>query len=66
MKPIQQPDFTNFLINFELIAMDFAETYEVKTKDDLERISALLHEHLENAMVDYSIDEKIDDYDPQY
>lgn len=62
MKPIQRTT----LIEFELGAMDFAESCEVKTKDDLEWFSATLHEHLETAMQDYAMDEKIEDYEPQY
>lgn len=62
MKPIQR----TALIEFELAAMDFAEAYEVKTKDDLEWLSATLHEHLETAMQDYAMDEEIEDYEPQY
>lgn len=54
------------LVEFELSAMDFAEDSGVKTKDDLEQFSALLHEHLENAMLDYAMDLGIDDYDSQY
>lgn len=62
MKPIQRTT----LIEFELAAMDFAEAYEVKTKDDLEWFSATLHEHLETAMQDYAMDLEIEDYEPQY
>lgn len=62
MKPIGKAD----LINFELVAMDFAEACEVDTKDDLEWFSALLHEHLETAMEDYAMDCGIEDYEPQY
>ena len=53
-------------IEFELVVMDFAEAHEVKTKDDLEQLSAELHEHLEIAMQDYAMDYEIEDYDPQY
>lgn len=62
MKPIQRAD----LIQFELVAMDFAEACEVKTKDDLEWFSATLHEHLETAIQDYAMDGGIEDYDPQF
>lgn len=62
MKPIQR----TALIEFELVAMDFAGAHEVKTKDDLEWFSATLHEHLETAMQDYAMDEEIEDYEPQY
>ena len=62
MKPIDRTS----LIQFELVVMDFAEAYEVKTKDDLEWLSATLHEHLETAMQDYAMDEEIEDYEPQY
>ena len=54
------------LIEFELVAMDFAEACEANTKDDLEWLSALLHEHLETAMQDYAMDLGIDDYDAQF
>ena len=54
------------LIEFELTAMDFAEACEAYTKDDLEWLSALLHEHLETAMQDYAMDLGIDDYDAQF
>ena len=53
-------------IEFELVAMDFAEACEVKSKDDLEWFSAMLHEHLETAMQDYAMDEGIEDYEPSY
>ena len=55
-----------YLIEFELAAMDMAEALEVKTKDDLEWLSATLHEHLETAMMDYAMDGEIEDYEPQY
>ena len=54
------------LIEFELAAMDMAEVLEVKTKDDLEWLSAKLHEHLEIAMEEYAMDGEIEDYEPQY
>lgn len=54
------------LIEFELGVMDFAEAHEVKTKEELEWLSAELHGHLEMAMEDYAMDEDIEDYDPQY
>lgn len=56
----------NSLVQFELAVMDFAESYEVKTKASLEWFSVTLHEHLEIAMQDYAMDEGIEDYDPQY
>ena len=62
MKPISRTS----LIDFELWAMTFAEACEVKSKEDLEELSAKLHEHLETAMVEYAWDEGIVDYDPQY
>lgn len=62
MKPINRNSF----IQFELVAMDFAESCEIKTKDDLEWFSSTLHEHLEIAMEDYAMDKEIEDYDPQY
>lgn len=54
------------LIDFELVAMDLAEALEVKSADDLEWLSATLHEHLEIGMQDYAMDEEIKDYEPQY
>lgn len=54
------------LIEFELAAMDLAEALEVKNADDLEWLSATLHEHLETAMEDYAMDGEIEDYEPQY
>mgnify|MGYP003291819364 CR=1 FL=1 len=54
------------LNEFELVAMEFAEAFEIKTKDDLELCSATLHEHLESAMQNFAEDMEIDDYEPQY
>ena len=54
------------LNDFELVIMDLAEALEAKTKDDLERLSATLHEHLEMAVEDYAMDIKIEDYEAQY
>ena len=54
------------LIDFECMIMDLAENLEIKNKDDLEYLSATLHEHLEIAMEDYANDEKIEDYEVQY
>ena len=54
------------LLQFELACMDLAEALEVKNADDLERLSATLHEHLETAMGDYAMDGEIEDYEPQY
>lgn len=54
------------LIDFECMIMDLAEKLEAKNKDDLEYLSATLHEHLEIAMEDYAMDEEIEDYEPQY
>lgn len=54
------------LIHFELLVMDIAEACEVKTKGDLEWFSATLHEHLENAIEDYAMDNDIEDYEVQY
>lgn len=54
------------LIDFELACMDLADALEVKNKDDLEWLSATLHEHLETAMEDYANDTEIEDYDLQY
>lgn len=54
------------LIDFELSCMDLAIALEVKNKDDLEYLSATLHEHLETAMEDYANDEEIEDYEVQY
>lgn len=62
MKAIKRTD----IIQFELVAMDFAGACEVGTKDDLEWFSATLHEHLETAMQDYATDLEIEDYEPQY
>ena len=54
------------LIDFECVIMDLAENLEVKNKDDLEYLSATLHEHLETAIEDYAMDEEIEDYEPKY
>lgn len=54
------------LIDFECMIMDLAENLGVKNKDDLEYLSATLHEHLETAMEDYAMDGEIEDYEPQY
>ena len=34
--------------------------------EELEWLSATLHEHLEIAMEDYAMDAEIEDYEPQY
>ena len=46
--------------------MDLAEEAGVHTKEDLEDLSAILHESLETAMCDYAEDEGIEDYEAQY
>ena len=56
MKPISRTS----LIEFELAVMDMADALEVKSKDDLEWLSATLHEHLEAAMEDYAMDGEMD------
>lgn len=62
MKPLEY----KLLIGFECYVMDLAEALEAKEKDDIEWLTATLHEHLEAAMEDYASDEGIEDYECQY
>lgn len=54
------------LLEFEIALEKFAFKCKVKTKDDLEWFSALLHDRLEIAMHDYATDFGIKDYEKQY
>lgn len=54
------------ITEYELVILDMAEIYEVKTAEDLERFSQILHEHLEIALSDHADCYNIDDYNPQY
>lgn len=62
MKPITYGD----LLDFENTVGDFASECEVKTKEDLEWFSELLHNHLETAIEYYAADLGIEDYEQQY
>ena len=54
------------ITEYELGILDMAEIYEVKTAEELERFSQMLHEHLEIALQDHAEYLHIEDYDPQY
>lgn len=54
------------LLDFELSVLDMLESDPPKTAEDLEWVSATLHEHLETALMDFAMDAEIEDYDPQY
>lgn len=62
MKPVVRAN----LLEFELFVEDFAAACAVETKEDLEWFSALLHNHLENAISDRATDLGVEDYEPQY
>lgn len=54
----------NERMRFELYVMDLAS--ECQTKEEYERLSAELHEAVENAIQDMCMDFGIEDYEPSY
>lgn len=51
-------------INFELMIMDMIEREGIKDAKELQDFSEELHEHIENAICDYTMDNSIEDYTP--
>ena len=51
-------------LSFELCVMNLAE--KCKTEEDYELLSKELHESVENALLDMSMDNGINDYYPCY
>lgn len=51
-------------LSFEVYVMDLSA--KCKTKEDYERLSKELHESVENALLDMSMDNGINDYEPSY
>lgn len=54
------------LISFEIYVMDLCDAEGCKTAEDFEKLSGLLHEHVETAIQDMCMDSGIEDYDPMY
>lgn len=57
-------------LRFELLIMDIVEEYhrkkKITTAEEFAEFSDELHQHLELAVEDYCMDNKIDDYVPVY
>lgn len=53
-------------INFELMIMDMIEREEIEDVGELQDFSEELHEHIENAICDYTMDNSIENYMPSY
>lgn len=53
-------------IEIELYVMELAEQIGIKTKEELEIFSEYFHQTAENALMDYTHDKNIEDYEPQF
>lgn len=54
------------LVSFEIHVMDLCDAEGCKTAEEYEKLSELLHEHLELAIQDMCTANGIEDYDPLY
>jgi hypothetical protein len=54
------------LFDFELSVYDLIVINECDTSAKLEKLANALHEAVENAILNYCYDEKIEDYEPSY
>lgn len=50
-------------IEFECLIMDIAEAEGCDNSKSLTNLSQKLHDHLENALLDYATDNGIEDYE---
>ena len=53
-------------IAFEIMIGDICEEENIKTAKELEELSEQLHQHLENSILDYTLDYNIEGYEPNY
>lgn len=53
-------------LDFECMIADWAENDERKDSKSLEFFADHLHQHIEIALMDYALDNDIDDYEPSY
>lgn len=51
---------------FEIVIMDLAETCGIKTKNEMEWFSDMLHQEIETALTEYAEDAGVSDYEPSY
>ena len=53
-------------IAFEIMIGDICEEENIKTAEELESFADELHQRLENSILDYTLDNNIDGYEPSY
>ena len=54
------------ILEFKTTVMNIAAECDARDKDELEKLSRMLHEAVENAIEGFADDLEIEDYDPQY
>ena len=54
------------LFDFELNIFNLIDVNKCDTSVKLEKLAIALHEAVENAILEYCYDEKIEDYEPSY
>lgn len=54
------------LFDFELSVYDLIGINKCDTSAKLEKLAGALHEAVENAILEYCYDEKIEDYEPSH
>ena len=55
------------LLEFEISIADFVDSIEPSSVEELEKLADTLHQHMENAMIDYADDKEWgDEYSPAY